>query len=177
MTPTAWHVRTLASALFLTSSAASDAAEVPLESKKFVSWLTRSPVREAVDATFCTSQPFSMANLSLYSDTSKTELAERLERMKAAGRNLAKKNEMYLARGIGMTTAALGGALAAATHHVSVKTFAPKIADKVPWGVAALVDISALVFEGDTVIGHAIGAFGHGWSGYLAGKATEKILP
>ena len=118
-----------------------------------------------------------MANLSLYSETSKTELADRLERMKAASRNLAKKNELYMARGLGMLSAAAGGALAAATHHVSVKTFNAKIAEKVPWGVAAVVDLGALVFEGDTVIGHAIGAFGHGWSGYLSGKATEKILP
>ena len=118
-----------------------------------------------------------MANLSLYADATKTDLAERLERMKSASRTLAKKNEMYIAKGIGLGAAGLGGALAAATHHVAVKTFAPKVAEKVPWGVAAIVDFGALVFEGDSVVGHAIGAFGHGWSGYLSGKATEKLLP
>lgn len=118
-----------------------------------------------------------MANLSLYSETSKTELAERLERMKAASRNLAKKNEAYVAKGLGMLAAGAGGAAAAAVHHVSLKTFHGNIAEKVPWVAAAVVDLTALMFDGDGVIEHAIGAFGHGWSGYLSGKATEKILP
>jgi hypothetical protein len=118
-----------------------------------------------------------MASLALYQDVSKTELAERYERMKSASRALAKKSEMYVAKTAGVVAASAGGATAAALHHVAVKALSPKLAEKAPWVGGALLDIGAIVFDGDSMTGHVVEAFAHGYSGYLAGKATEKILP
>lgn len=118
-----------------------------------------------------------MANLSLYQDVSKTELAERYERMKSASRAMAKKSERYVAKTLGVGAAAVGGATAAVLHHVAVKALAPKLAEKAPWIGGALLDLSAIAFDGDSIIGHVIEATAHGYTGYLSGKATEKVLP
>lgn len=133
--------------------------------------------RIAVDAGASPLLTFTMANLSLYSDVSKTDLAERYERMKAASRSLARKNEEYIAKGLGMLAAGAGGAAAAAVNHVSHKVAHPNVAAKIPWIAAAAVDVAALMFDGSGIAEHAIGAFGHGYTGYLSGKETEKILP
>lgn len=106
----------------------------------------------------------------------KETLASQLATVKNARKRDRLANMKVKEKGIGMVSGMVGGAMAAAA-----KKYLPEIVpgdagdDAAVWLAAGVVDVIAIVVPGElgTQLSYAAAGFG----GYLAGSATEEVLP
>jgi hypothetical protein len=117
-----------------------------------------------------------MANLAL-AEVSKSDLVDRLERLRAQSRNaLAKaRSTSKVQRSIGVLAASAGGAACAAAEHFAAKGLKPNLSQKVPLAMSAAMGLAAAFYDGPgdwLVYAAACGA-----NGYVSGTETKRVLP